>query len=65
MDDVEHGRGVDPVRIRLPQAHRPGRQIGPDRLEAHAPAHRREDRAGLLGQAVVEDDDGARHELIR
>ena len=46
-------------RIRLPQARDPVRQIGPDRLEAHAPAHRREDRARRFGQAAVEDDDVA------
>ena len=59
IQGMERGRRLKPARIRGGEARHPVEQRGPDRLEAHAPAHRREDRARRLGQAVVEDDDVA------
>ncbi len=54
---MERGQRMKPARIRSFEARHPLEQRGPDRLEAHAPARRREDRARRLGQAVVQDDD--------
>ena len=59
LEGMERGQRMIPARIRGREARHPVEQRGPNRLEAHGPAHRREDRARRLGQAVVEDDDVA------